>query len=119
MQTLKERAKLDVESTALGVRCLQAQAEVMELKGKVDNLGTTTSATLGPYSYSALGGIGSGLTAQASPQLGRGMSGLGLPQLPTPPPPLTGRGLSACTWHDPAQDWLALPLYLPLGQDQN
>ncbi len=35
MQTLKERAKLDAESTTLRVRCLQAEAEAMELKEKV------------------------------------------------------------------------------------
>ncbi len=35
MQTLKESAKLDAESTTLGVRCLQAEAEVIELKEKV------------------------------------------------------------------------------------
>ena len=87
---------------ALRVRCLQAEAEVMELKEKISTLErrcgyhvspTTTSATLGPYSQPAFGGMGSGLTAQASPQLGRGMSGLGLPQVPTPPS--AGRGLTA------------------------
>ncbi len=102
MQTLKEKAKLDTESNTLGVRFFQAEAEVMELKEKIGILErrggyrvspTTTSATLGPYSHLAFGGMGSGLTAQASPQLGRGMSGLGLPQEPTPP--ATGRGLSA------------------------
>ena len=81
MQMLKERAKLDAESNTLGVRCLQAEAEVMELKEKIGILewrggyrvSPTTSATLGPYSHPALGGLGSGLTAQASPQLGRGI----------------------------------------------
>ncbi len=94
MQTLNDRAKLDPESTALRVWCLQAEAEAMELIGKIDMLEqrdgyrespTTTSATLGPYSYPALGGLGSGLTAHSSPQLGRGMSGLGMRQVPTPP----------------------------------
>ncbi len=102
MQTLKERAKLDAESNTLGVRGLQAEAEVMELKEKIGILErrggyrvcpTTTSVILGPYSHPALSGLGSRLTAQASPQLGFGMSGLGLPQVPTPPP--AGRGLSA------------------------
>ncbi len=100
LQTLKERAKLDAEPTTLRVQCLQAEAEPMELKEKIGILErkggyrvspTTNSATLRSYSHSALGGLGSGLTAQASPQLGRGMSGLGLPQVPTPP--LAGQGL--------------------------
>ncbi len=102
MQTLKDRAKRDAESNTLEVRCLQAEAEVMELKEKIATLEgrggyhvspTTTSATLGPYSHPTLGGMGGGLAAQASPQLGRGMSGLGLPQVPTPL--LVGRGLTA------------------------
>ncbi len=102
MQTLKEKVKLDAESNTLGVRCLQAEAEVMELKERVAILErrdgyrvslTTTSATLGPHSHSVLGGLGGELTAQASPQLGRGMSGLGLPHEPTSPS--AGRGLSA------------------------
>ena len=101
MQTLKEKAKLDAESTALRVRCLQAESGAMELKEKVDILEqkgryrespTTTLATLGPYSYPALGELGRRLTAQASPQSGRGMSELGLPHVPTPPS--AGRGLS-------------------------
>ncbi len=94
MQTLKEKAKMDAESNTLGVQCLQAEAEVTELKekfgilerrGRYRESPTTTSATLGPYSHPAFGGAGSGLTTQASPQLGRGMSALGLPQVPTPP----------------------------------
>ncbi len=60
MQTLKEKAKMDAESNTLGVRCLQTEAEVMELKEKIGILErrgwyrespTTTSATLGPYSH--------------------------------------------------------------------
>ena len=95
MQTLTDKAKQDAESTALEVWCLQAEAEVLELKEKIGILErrggyrvspTTTSATLGPYSQPAFGGMGSGLAAQASPQLGRGMSGLSLLQAPTPPP---------------------------------
>ncbi len=35
MQTLKEKAKLDAESNTLGVQCLQAEAEVMELKENI------------------------------------------------------------------------------------
>ncbi len=102
MQTLTDKAKQDAEFNVLEVRCLQTEAEVMELKEKIGILErrggyrvspTTTSATLGPYSQPAFGGTGSGLTAQASPQLGRGMSGLGLPQAPTPPS--AGRGLTA------------------------
>ena len=111
MPTLKERGKLDAESTALRVRCLQAESEAMELKGKVDILEqrgsyrqspTITLATLGPYSYPALGGLGSGLTAQACPQLGRGMSGLGLPQVPTPRSAGKGLGILSTIRH-----WIA------------
>ena len=72
----------------------------MELKEKISTLErrggyhvspTTTSATLGSYSQPAFGRKGSGLVAQVSPQPGRGMSGLSMPQAPTPPP--LGRGL--------------------------
>ncbi len=93
MQTLTDKAKQDAESNALEVQCLQAEAEVLELKEKIGILErrgryrvspTTTSATLGPYSHPAFGGTGSGLAAQASPQLGRGMSGLSLPGAYTP-----------------------------------
>ncbi len=102
MQILTDKPKQDAESNALEVWCLQAEAEVMELKEKIGTLETrgryhvsptTTSVTLGPYSHPAFGGMGSGLTVQASPQLGRGMSGLGLPQTPTAPS--AGRGLTA------------------------
>ncbi len=98
-----EKAKQDAASNALELRCLQAEAEVVELKEKIGILErrggyhvslTTTSATLGPYSHSTLGGMGSGLTAQSSPSLGRGMSGLGTRQVLTPPS--VGRGLLAC-----------------------
>ncbi len=75
----------------------------MELKEKIGILErrdgyhvspTKTSTTLGPYSHSTLGGMGSGLTAQASPSLGRGMSGLGTRQVLTPPS--VERGLLVC-----------------------
>ncbi len=101
MQTLTDKAKQDAVSNALEVRCLQAEAEVVELTEKISILErrggyhvnpTTTSATLGPYSHPAFGGTGSGLATQASPHLGRGMSGLSLPQAPTPPS--VGRGLT-------------------------
>ncbi len=84
---LNEKAVLDADSNALRVQYLQAEAEVVELKGNIDNMKqrsgyrenpTTTSAALGPLSFCALGGLGRGLTTQASPQLGRGMSGLGM-----------------------------------------
>ncbi len=103
MQTLMDKAKQDAASNALEVRCLQAEAEVVELKEKIGILErrggyqvspTTSSATLGPYSHSAFGGAGSGLATQASSQLGGGMSELSVPQAPTPPP--LGRGLAAC-----------------------
>ena len=102
MQTLQEKAKWDTASNALEVRCLRAEAEVVELREKVATLErrgaysvspSTASATLGPYSHPIFSGAGSGLTAQASPQLGRGMSGLGVSQGWTPPP--AGRGLTA------------------------
>ncbi len=101
LQSLTDKATLNADSNALRARCLQAEAEVEELKGKIDIMEqrgryrespTTTSATLGPYSYPAFGGLGSGLTTQASPQLGRGMSALGVPQVPALPP--AGRGVS-------------------------
>ncbi len=103
MQTVTDKAKQDAASNALEVWCLQAEAEVVELKEKigiVERRGgyhvspTTTSATLGPYSQPAFGGVGSGLAAQASSQLGGGKSQLSVPQAP-PPPPL-GRGVAAC-----------------------
>ncbi len=79
MQTLMDKAKQDAASNALEVRCLQAEAEVVELKEKIGILErrggyhvspTTTSATLGPYSHPAFRGTGSGLATQASTQLG-------------------------------------------------
>ncbi len=85
MQILTDKAKQDAASNALEVRCLQAEAQVVELNEKIGILErrggyhvnpTTTSATLGPYSQPAFGGMGSGLMTQASPQPGRGMSGL-------------------------------------------
>ncbi len=36
LQSLNEKAALDADSNALSVRCLQAEAEVVELKGKID-----------------------------------------------------------------------------------
>ena len=102
MDTLTEKAKQDTASNALEVRCLQAEAEVVELKEKISILErrggyhvspTTTSATLGPYSQPAFGGMGSGLATQASPQLGGGLSELRVSQAPTPPP--LGQGLMA------------------------
>ncbi len=94
MQTLRERAQWDTASNTLEVRCLQAEAEVVELREKVATLErrgaysvspSTASVTLGPYSHSVSSGAGSGLAAQASPQLGGGLGGLSMPQVPTPP----------------------------------
>ncbi len=102
MQTLQEKAVRDAASNALEVRCLRAEAEVVELREKVATLEgrgaysvspSTASANLGPYSHPVFSGAGSGLTAQASPQPGRGMSGLGVPQGLTPPS--AGRGVRA------------------------
>ena len=65
LQSLTDNAALNADSNALRARCLQAEAEVEELKGKIDIMEqrtrygespTTTSATLGPYPYPALGG---------------------------------------------------------------
>ncbi len=89
MQTLQERAQWDTASNALEVRCLRAEAEMVDLREKVATLERrgaysvsppTASATLGPYSHSVSSGAGSGLTAQASPQLQRGLGGLGVPR---------------------------------------
>ncbi len=114
-ETLMEKAKWDTASSALEVRCLQAEAEVVELKEKLvamERRGgyhvspTNASATAGSFSQPAFGGKGSGLVAQVSPHpgrvmsgsmtqaplpLGRGMSGLATRQLLTPT--LLGRGL--------------------------
>ena len=112
---LTAKAKQDAASSALEVRCLHAEAEVVELKEKITILESrggyhvppaTASATAGSISQPAFGGRGSGLIAQVSPQpgrvlggpttqappsLGRGMSGLATRQLLTPPS--IGRGL--------------------------
>ncbi len=77
--------KQDAASSALDVRCLQAEAEVVELKEKIATLErrggyhvspTTTSATVGSYAQPAFGGKGGRLVAQISPQPGRIMGGL-------------------------------------------
>ncbi len=79
LQSLTDKAMLNADSNALRARCLQVEAEVEALKGKIDILEqrggyrespTTTSATLGPCSYPALSRLEDGLTAQASPRLG-------------------------------------------------
>ncbi len=98
MEALTENAKQDAASSALEVRCLQAEAEVVELRERIATLErrggyhvspTTASATAGSFSQPAFSGKGSGLIAQVSPQPGRVMSGL-----TTQAPPLTGRGMS-------------------------
>ncbi len=113
LQSLTEKAALNADSNALRAWCLQAEAEVEELNGKIDIMEqrggyqespNTTSATLGPYSHPVLGGLGSRLTAQASPQLGRGMSALGVSRVPTLPP--AGRGASAYFAVGPASSTL-------------
>ncbi len=117
-EMLTEKAKQDTASSALEVKCLQAEAEVIELREKVATLERrggynvpppTASATAGSHPQPAFGGRGSGLVAQVSPQPGRvmggpttqapssmgrgmrGMSGLAARQLLTPPS--IGRGL--------------------------
>ncbi len=110
---LTEKGKQDAAASALEVRCLMAEAEVVELREKVAILERRgyhapppiASATAGSHPQSAFGGRGSGLVAQVSPQpgriksmpttraspsLGRGMSALAAMQLLTPPG--TGRG---------------------------
>ncbi len=73
---LTEKAKQDAASSALEVRCLQAEAEVVELKEKLATMErrggyhappATASATVGSSSQSASGGRGRGLVAQVSP----------------------------------------------------
>ncbi len=117
LQSLNEKAALDADSNAPRVWCLQAEAEVIELKGEIDmmkqrsgyrgNL-TTTSAALGPLSFPALGRLGGGLTTEASPQLRGGMSGLGVPRAPTLP--LAGRG---------AVSFFAGPVMEPAGSTRS
>ncbi len=112
---LTEKAKQDVASSTLEVRCLQAEAEVVELRERIITMErrggyhvspTTASATAGSFSQPAFSGKGSGLIALVSPQpgrvtsglttqaplsMGREMSGLAARQLLTPPS--LGRGL--------------------------
>ncbi len=112
---LTEKAKQDAASSALEGRCLQAEAEVVELKEKLTTMErrggyhappATASATVGSSSQTASGGRGRGLVAQVSPQpgrmlgeptaqapppRGRGMRGVDVRRLLTPPP--AGRGL--------------------------
>ncbi len=77
LQSLNDRAKLTTESNALQARCLQAEAEVAELKGRTEIMKqmsehqgdtTATSAALRPLSFPALSGIGSGSATRASPR---------------------------------------------------
>ncbi len=88
LQSLDDKAKSTTESNALRARCIQAEADVTKLKGEIEILKqmstdqedtAATSAVLRPFSFYALSGIDSGLVTQASPQLGGGMSGLGMP----------------------------------------
>ncbi len=67
-ETLTEKAKQDAVSSALEVRCLQAEAEVVELKDKLTTMErrggyhvppATASATVGSSSQPASGGRGS------------------------------------------------------------
>ncbi len=101
LETLTDKVKQDAASNALQVRCLQAEVEVVELKEKIgifERRGsyhvspTTTSATLAPTSDPIFGWLRR-RSAQTSPLVGRGMSGLGLPQELAPPS--VGRGLRA------------------------
>ncbi len=94
---LMEKAKQDAASSALEVRCLQAEAEVMELKEKLATMErrggyhappATASATVGSSSEPASSGRGRGLIAQVSPQPGRM---LGEPTAQAPPS--RGRGM--------------------------
>ncbi len=112
-EMLTAKGKYDAAASALEVRCLEAEAEVVELKEKIATMERrayhvpppTASATAGSLSHSAFGGRGSGLVAQVSPQpgrargvpatraspsMGRGMSAVALVRLLTPPG--TGQG---------------------------
>ncbi len=88
---LTAKGKYDAAASALEVRCLEAEAEVVELKEKIATLERrhyhapppTTSDTAGSLSHSAFGGRGSGLVAQVSPQPGRAR---GVPTTRLPPP---------------------------------
>ncbi len=99
LQSLNDKAELTTDSHALWARCLQAEAKVAELKERIKELSehqgdsTATSAALGPLSFLELSGIEGGLTIQASPQLGGGISGLGMLWASTFPP--AGRGAAA------------------------
>ena len=88
MQSLQYKANSTTENSALRVCRMKAKIEVSTLQGENEILKqmsaeqestTANSATLGPLSFPALSGMESGLTTQASPQLGGGMSGLGTP----------------------------------------
>ncbi len=71
-EMLTEKAKHDTASSALEVRCLKAEAEVVELREKIATLERrsyhapppTASATAGSHPQPAFGGRGSGLVAQ-------------------------------------------------------
>ncbi len=95
---LTTKGEYDAAASALEVRCLQAEAEVVELKEKIAAMERrvyhtpppTASATAGSVLQATIAGRGSGLVAQVSPQpgrttQGRGMSGLAARQLLTPP----------------------------------
>ncbi len=103
-EMLTAKGKYDAAASALEVGCLEAEAEVVELKEKIATMERiayhapppTTSATAGSVLQATMAGRGSGLVAQVSPQpgrttQGRGMSGLAARQLLTPPG--RGRGL--------------------------
>ena len=97
-EMLTAKGKYDAAASALEVRCLEAEAEVVELKEKIAIMERrayhtpppTASATAGSLSHSAFGGRGSRLVAQVSPQPGRAR---GVPT--TGASPSMGRGMSA------------------------
>ncbi len=76
---------------------------------------TTTSAALGPMSLPAPSGMESGLATQASPQLGGGMSGLGMPR--ASPLPLAGRRSILC-WDCHGTSWFYPISFPPPGLDR-
>ncbi len=59
---------------------LREKVATLERRGAYSVSPPTASATLGSYSHFVSSGAGSGLTAQASPQLERGLGGLGVPR---------------------------------------
>ncbi len=120
MQSLQDKANSTTESNALRAQCMKAEAEVAKLQGENEIFKqmseeqedtTATSAALRPLSFPTLSRIERGLVTQASPQLGEGMRGLGMPR--ASPLPSVGHIWLGLSW-----DQLVLPCFLPPGLDR-